>query len=241
LNEIFRSSQYLARLIPHFHGCGRVVFFLHDGYRLDVPRERSPSIGAVVLAAGSSTRFGALKMLAQVGGVPLVRCAVENVLAAGFDPVAVVLGRASAEVAAALGGLPLRLVENARFRQGMSTSIALGVAALPEGLDAAAICLADQPGVGPGILEPLVAAFRSSGKPIAAPVYQGVRGNPVVFAAGLFPELRALSGDRGARDLLAARAAEIAAVPFDFPMPRDIDTPEDYAALLRSIGRPNRS
>jgi molybdenum cofactor cytidylyltransferase len=122
----------------------------------------------------------------------------------------------------------------------MSTSLRAGVAAVLEmesaadaQLEGVAICLGDMPSVDAGILHPLAEALRSARKPMVAPSYRGTRGNPVLFAAALLPALLALEGDRGARDLLAARPQELALVPLDREVPRDVDTPEDLAALQR--------
>jgi molybdenum cofactor cytidylyltransferase len=81
------------------------------------------------------------------------------------------------------------------------------------------------------VIPALLAAHARSGKPIVAPVYRGTRGTPVLFSSELFPELRVLTGDAGARALLDARAERVALVPFDVAMPADVDTPEDYARL----------
>jgi molybdenum cofactor cytidylyltransferase len=185
-------------------------------------------IAAVVLAAGSASRFGAQKLLLPYRGAPLLRRTVESIAAAQVQPIVVVTSLADA-----LAGLPVRVVENPEAAQGMSTSLRAGLLALPEDIEGAFVCLGDQPGIEEKIFARLMDAFRTTGKPIAAPYYQGVRGNPVLFASALFDELCALKGDQGARSLLAARPSDIAPVQFDFPMPRDIDTPADYEALLR--------
>lgn len=184
-----------------------------------------------MLAAGSASRFGSQKLLAELGGEPLVRISVRNVLAAGLAPVVVVLGREAARVRAALSGLPVTCVENADYLAGLAGSIGAGVKALGPGVTGAAICLGDQPSVTPALLARLRDAFLACGKPIAAPSYRGERGNPVFFDRSLFAALCALTGDKGARDLLAARKADVALVAIDEPAPRDVDTPEDLAAL----------
>ena len=194
-------------------------------------------IAAVVLAAGSASRFGAQKLLADLGGEPVVLWSVRQILSAGLSPVVVVLGREAAAVRAALAGLPVVAVDNPDYRSGLSSSIRAGVEALPPEVRAAAICLGDQPSVTVAILALLRDAFESAGKPIAAPVYRGERGNPVFFAASLFAELRALGGDQGARELLAARRSEIELVAIDRPAPRDVDTLEDLEILRRELAR----
>ena len=94
------------------------------------------------------------------------------------------------------------------------------------------VLLGDQPFVTAAIVERLVAEWRTSASPIVAPVYAGQRGNPVLFARAVFPELLAIQGDQGARAVLAANPARIRLVPFDDPRPlADIDTPDDYERL----------
>ncbi|HEY7138666.1 MAG TPA: nucleotidyltransferase family protein [Methylomirabilota bacterium] len=196
-------------------------------------------IATIVLAAGASTRMGRQKLtLPMADGRPIVRVSVEQVLAAGLDDAVVVLGREAEAVAEALRGLPVRTVLNPRYAEGQSTSLRVGLDALRAGTDAALVALGDQPLPDPDVIRRLVAAFRTTGRPIAAPVYLDGRGNPVLFAAEVFEELRAVTGDRGARDVIARDPARVAEVRVDAPMPADIDTPEDYRTA-RGGARPD--
>jgi molybdenum cofactor cytidylyltransferase len=191
-------------------------------------------IAAIVLAAGTSSRMGQQKLtLPMPDGRPLVRVAVEQVLAAGVDDTVVVLGGDAEAVSLALAPLPVRTVVNPRYAEGQSTSLRAGLDALRPGTDAALVALGDQPLPDPDVIRRLVAAFRTSGRPIAAPVYRDGRGNPVLFAAALFGELRAVTGDRGGREVIARDPGRVVEVPVDTPMPADIDTPEDYEAVRR--------
>ena len=158
-------------------------------------------------------------------------------LAAGLDDTVVVLGGDAEAVALALAPLPVRTVVNPRYAEGQSTSLRTGLDALRPGTDAAVVALGDQPLPDPDVIRRLVAAFRASGRPIAVPVYRDGRGNPVLFAAALFGELRAVTGDRGGREVIARDPARVAEVPVDTPMPADIDTPEDYDAARRARER----
>ena len=186
-------------------------------------------IAAVVLAAGLSSRMGRQKLLLPMaGGQPLIRLAVERLLAAGLDDVVVVLGRDAEAVGAALAGLPVRTAVNPRYAEGQSTSLRVGIEALAPSTEAAVIALADQPLPDPALVARLVAAFRASGRPIAVPRYADGRGNPVLFAAALFEELRAVTGDRGGRAVVAADPSRVTEVPVDAPMPLDVDTWADY-------------
>jgi molybdenum cofactor cytidylyltransferase len=195
-------------------------------------------IAAIVLAAGASTRMGRPKLtLLMPDGRALVRLAVEQILAAGLDETVVVLGGDAEAVSAALAGLPVRTLVNPRYAEGQSTSLRAGLDALRPGTDAAVVALGDQPLPDPDIIRRLVAAFRATGRPIAVPVYRDGRGNPVLFATALFGELRAVTGDRGGRGVIARDPARVAEVAIDLPMPPDIDSPDDYEAARR-VGEP---
>jgi molybdenum cofactor cytidylyltransferase len=192
-----------------------------------------PRIGAVVLAAGRSTRMGGPnKLLADLNGEPVVRRTVEQVLSAGLEPVVVVTGHMAGEIARALDGLPVRFAENPRFAEGLSTSLAAGIAALPDHVDAALVALGDMPRVPGGTYRALAAAFDpGQGAHAVVPVFAGRRGNPVLWGRRFFTDLAGLSGDVGARALLAANRDAVAEVPVaDDSVEFDIDTPEALAA-----------
>lgn len=184
-------------------------------------------IAAIVLAAGASRRFGSQKLLAPLHGKPVVRWAVENVLAALPDEVMVVVGRDGDAVREALEGLAVRVVVNERWAEGMSTSLSAGIAALPADVDAVLIALGDQPGVDPAVIASLFNAYTEGSRPIAAPSYRGERGNPVVFGAELFPELLAIQGDRGAKDIIERDPSRVMLLHFDLATPVDVDTAEE--------------
>jgi molybdenum cofactor cytidylyltransferase len=189
-------------------------------------------VAGLILAAGASSRLGRPKQLLDWGGRPLLRAAAETALAARLDPIIVVVGAAQAEVEAALDDLPLRLVANPEYAAGQSTSLRVGIAALDERADAVVVLLGDQPFVTAAIVERLVGEWRDSQAQIVAPIYAGQRGNPVLFARAVFPELLDIQGDQGARSVLAADRSRIQPVAFDDPRPlADIDTLEDYERL----------
>lgn len=192
-------------------------------------------LAAIILAAGQGTRFGSQKLLAPLQEKPLVRITVENVLAADVDEVVVVLGRDAESIRTALGDLPVRFVENPNYADGMSTSVKVGISALSTETHAALIALGDQPGVTSNVVDRLIEALRISHKPIVVPVYAGQRGNPVLFQSGLFPEFATIRGDQGARDLIVSNPSRVESVDFPFAPPGDVDTRDDYDALLRSI------
>lgn len=210
----------------------------HDRSVAPPPRRRlgarEARIGAVVLAAGQSRRMGAPnKLLCPVEGRPLVAHAVEALRKTPVRPILVVTGHDAAAVAAALEGLPVRFVHNPDFALGLSTSLRTGLSALGPEVDAALICLGDMPRVRPADIEALLGAFDpDDGRAIVVPTYKGQRGNPVLWAARFFPELKELRGDAGARSLLDEHAEQVCRVPItDEGVALDVDTPEDLRAL----------
>jgi molybdenum cofactor cytidylyltransferase len=188
-------------------------------------------VAAVVLAAGLARRMGRQKLLLPLRGKPVVRWSVDALMP-HVDDVLVVTGQAAAEVQAALAGLAVRFVHNAHPEWGQGSSIAVGVAALAPTTDAVLIALGDQPGLPADVVPALLHAFRGGGAAIVTPLYRGIQGTPVVFGAEVFPELRKLAGDLGARTVVRASPERVREVRFDVPMPADIDTPEDYARLM---------
>jgi molybdenum cofactor cytidylyltransferase len=192
-------------------------------------------IAAVVLAAGLSRRMGQAKLLLPLGGRPVIRLSVEAVIAAGLGPVVVVAGAERAGVEAALAGLCVEIALNPHPESGQASSVRVGVAALRPEPAAALIALGDQPFVPPDVIPALRAALERTGRAIAAPSYRGALGNPVLFRRGVFPELLALAGDRGARPIIDRDPERVAVVSFDVPMPRDLDTPEDYDGLRSAV------
>ncbi len=187
-----------------------------------------------MLAAGLSRRMGPAKLLLDWQGAPVIRRTAERVLAAGLDDVLVVTGPEADAIRAALTGLPLRLVVNPRPEAGQAGSVVAGIAALRPGTDAAVIALGDQPTLPETVIPRLVALAAETGRAIVAPSYRGARGNPVLFAASVFTELLALTGDEGARGVITRDPARVALAHFDLPMPPDLDTPEDYDRLRTS-------
>ena len=187
-------------------------------------------IAAVVLAAGFARRMGRQKLLLEFKGKPVVRWSVESVLPHVEDCV-VVTGHDDAAVRAALAGLALRFAVNPRPQDGQGSSIAVGIAALKPWTAAALIVLGDQPRTPGDVVPALLAAHARSRKSIVTPAYRGTHGTPVLFASDVFPELRALRGDTGARAVVAARPERVETLTLDVPMPADVDTPEDFTRL----------
>ena len=154
---------------------------------------------------------------------------------AGLSPIVVVTGHAAQEVRAALAGLEgLSFVHNAEHASGLASSLRAGIAALPVDCPGALVLLGDMPRVGAPVLRALVAAFRAApGARAAAPVRNGERGNPALIGSGLFADVARLSGDAGARKLLAACAGVVELAVEDDGVVIDVDTPDVLQALAR--------
>ncbi len=204
------------------------------------PREPRParpaSVAAVLLAAGRSSRMGGPnKLLATFGGVPLARLSAARLAASGARPVVVVTGHSGTAVRAAIGDIPVRLVDNPDFAQGLASSLKAGIAALGRpagnGPDGVLVALADMPGVGTADYDRMIAAFRRhGGKVVVRATASGQRGNPVILPAGLAARVGELEGDTGARHLIETGGLEIVDVELGEAARLDVDTPEALAA-----------
>jgi molybdenum cofactor cytidylyltransferase len=191
-------------------------------------------IAALVLAAGASRRFGRQKLLEPVDGVPLVRLSVDRVVASGPELTIVVVGHDADEMRHALAGLAVEIVQNQRPGDGLSSSLRAGLAMVPSSAVAILVALGDQPIDRDEVIPALVARLGGDDCAIVAPRYQGVQGLPVLFARTMFAELEALTGDQGARAVVRADPSRVAYVDFDFPMPPDVDTPDDLPLPTRA-------
>jgi molybdenum cofactor cytidylyltransferase len=205
------------------------------------PRENLGSDGnrhvtAIILAAGRSTRMGGPnKLLAELGGKPLVRLVTEQALASKAHDVIVVTGHQAELVEKALAGLDVKFVRNPDFAEGLASSVKAGVAAVPDDADGAVICLGDMPMISAQLIDHLIEAFAPDrGNLIAVPVSDGRRGNPVLWSRRFFNELMSLDGDIGARHLIARHGEAVAEVAVEgFGAFLDIDTPQALEAARR--------
>lgn len=197
-------------------------------------------VAAVVLAAGRSTRMGGPnKLLAEIGGKPLVRRAAEQALASRAKPVIVVTGHDRERVEAALAGLPVQLAHNSDFAEGLGTSLRAGIAAVPGDVDAAIICLGDMPQVDAALIDSLASAFDpEKGALVVVPTIDGKRGNPVLWSRRFFPDLMAVQGDVGARNLIGNYVEAVVEVPVNGAAALiDVDTPDALRAVKAEMER----
>lgn len=189
-----------------------------------------PRIAAIVLAAGSSRRFGRdNKLLEPVDGSPLVTHAVDAVLGANADPVVIVTGYDAEAVQRALGDRTVSFIHNRLHDQGMGSSLAVGARAAPGTVDGVLIALGDMSEIRPEHACDVVNAFDPArADTICVPVFEGRRGHPVLFGSGHLAALRTLEGDIGARSILEANRDAVLEVPArDEGVLRDIDTTAD--------------
>jgi molybdenum cofactor cytidylyltransferase len=199
-----------------------------------------PRIAALLLAAGKSSRMGSNKMLEEIDGRPMVARTAQRLLSSHARPIVAVLGNQADAVDAALGKLPVERVRNPDYADGLSTSLKRGLAALPQDIDAAVVCLGDMPLIAGRDIDRLIAAFNPlEGRAIVVPTRRGQRGNPLLWSRQFFPEMMALSGDSGARRLIDEHADLVAEIEMDNDSVLiDIDT-QDALADLRERVKPS--
>lgn len=189
-------------------------------------------IVALLLAAGGSSRFGAPKQFLELHGEPLLRRSLHTLLGSHVHRVMAVLGADYRRCYALTEDLPVERVFNPRWKDGMASSLVLGLqTALHEepDIDAVLIALCDQPLINRRLVDHLIAVHHETGASMVACEYDNTLGPPALFAKEHFPALLELQGDEGARSLL--REAEVARVPFPEGAV-DIDRREQYEELV---------
>lgn len=192
----------------------------------------SARIGAVILAAGMSSRMGETKQLIRLGENTLLEQVMEIVRSSRVDEIVLVLGHQAETIKKRVGIKNLKVVINESYQQGMGTSLRTGLAALSSGTNAALIVLADQPFVRAETLDRLIDQYEQSGAQIAIPIYKGFRGNPVLLGRSVFPEVMALTGDIGCRAIFGNHVEGIVKVLVDdIGILLDLDTKGDVEKL----------
>ncbi|MFQ5890386.1 MAG: NTP transferase domain-containing protein [Gemmatimonadota bacterium] len=210
------------------------------------PGRGTVSVAAVILAAGRSTRMGnAHKLLLPYGDVTVIGAVARTAEKAGLYPVVTVVGHEAPAVCEALVGRRVEVVTNPAYAQGQGSSLAAGIAAVrrrPE-VGAAAVLLADEPGVPLEAIRAVVAVWREGGPPAVRVRYRDRPGHPVLFDRSLFSRLTALRGEGGLRAASGGLEGpglsdmSVGEVGLDLYAPVDIDTPADHAAALARLRR----
>ncbi len=189
-------------------------------------------IAGIVLAAGRSARMAPRnKLLAPIGGMPMIRRVTASVLESGVSSVIVVTGYEADRIVEALNGLDVTIVTNPSYADGLSTSLKAGLEAVSPTADSALICLGDMPETGVSVIYALLAAFTGRDA-ICVPVHRGRRGNPVLWGRNHFAEMITLTGDAGAKPLMARHANRLIEVKVATDsIFEDVDSPADLARL----------
>lgn len=187
-------------------------------------------VAALVLAAGTSTRFDGVKQLAPWGDTTLLGRVLENVASWPVEETWVVLGASAEDVLDRVNLGEATVVINDSYAEGISSSLKVGIDAIMRRrrVDAILIVLGDQPAVPADVPDALIAAMEETRLPVIIPKYRYDRGNPVLVGRLLWERFMSLEGDQGARGLLASHPEWVHEVWIDALPPRDIDTPKDY-------------
>ncbi len=191
-------------------------------------------VTGLVLAAGGSRRLGEPKQLLPYGSRTLLDHTLDTARASGFGQLIVALGGSSAEVRRQVDLSGAEVVENPDYGEGCSSSIAAALGAVDPRSGVLVLMLGDQPGVTAATVRALVAG-RGEDTTLAVCRYDDGRGHPLAFSRALFGELGELHGDKAVWKLMDRRASEVVEVPVPGPIPPDVDTREDYEAILATV------
>ena len=192
------------------------------------------NIAAIVLAAGSSSRMGTAKQLLRVGSTTLLRRSVEQAIASNVRATFVMVGAEAEKMREELRGLPVTIVDNSRWPEGLGTSIATAIAAVEREVppfDAVVLLTCDQPHVSGSTIDRLIATHGAAAAPLVAAAYAETIGIPALFARKYFGALRELPANRGAKEILMHHRDDVVPVEFEAAAV-DVDTPADYERLL---------
>ncbi len=193
-------------------------------------------VGAIVLAAGESTRMGTQKLLLPFGGVTVIEHIVNRLLATALEGVLVVTGKDREGVSQALQSHPVLLAHNEDYRDGMLSSVRAGLRATPKNWSAILVALGDHPSVDPHLVDDLIQEFSKREKGIIVPAHKGRRGHPLLFASQYRDEILNNYDNVGLRGLFQAHADDIAVLETGSPLVlSDMDYPEDYQRELAAL------
>ncbi len=190
-------------------------------------------VTGLVLGAGGSKRLGRPKQLLPYGDATLLGHVVGTARACSFDQTIVAIGGSADEVRETVELAGTQVVVNDEYGAGCSSSIAAALGVVDPRCDVMVLMLGDQPGVTAGTVAALLTG--RGDMPLAVCRYDDGPGHPIAFARGVFPALADLHGDKGVWRLLDQRSDEVAQVPVAGPIPLDVDSPEDYQAVLDAL------
>jgi molybdenum cofactor cytidylyltransferase len=190
------------------------------------------NIGCLILAAGSSSRLGRPKQLLKYNQKTLIENTISTVLAAEISPIYVALGSDFELIRDAIHNCPVKIIHHHAWQEGIGSSIRTGISYMENEnhFDAILIMLCDQPHIGSEHLKDLIRAFSQKEKSIIATGYGKHTGVPALFDRKIFPSLKELSGDKGAKDIINKNSDDIYVINFE-QAAIDIDTPEDFNNL----------
>ena len=197
------------------------------------PADPDRFVTGLVLGAGGSRRLGRPKQLLPYGAGTLLGHVLDIARECSFEQTVVAIGRSADEVREGIDLSGTEVVVNEAYGEGCSSSIALALAVVDPRCDVIVLMLGDQPGVSAETVAKLLGGRGQA--PLAVCRYEDGKGHPIAFAREVFPALAQLHGDKGVWRLLEQRAGEVAEVPIAGPIPRDVDTPEDYRAVLEEL------
>lgn len=197
---------------------------------------RRSQVAGIILAAGAGSRMGRTKQLLPFRGQTILESVIDSALASSLHRVIVVLGHEAEVLSARIAHRNLTIVHNAEYARGQSSSLKAGLQALTAASDAALFLLGDQPLITPATIDQLLAAYATTPSPIVLPVFEGRRGNPVLFDRETFATMATIDEDCGARSLFSQYAERLLKVPVADPSIHfDIDTEDDYRRLLQDF------
>jgi len=209
---------------------------------LQPPNAGNPESGngpvsvAVVLAAGRSKRMGQPKQLLRFEGKLLLQHAIDEARASKLSEIVLVLGYEAEQIQSNIDANGIRIVYNAEWDSGMASSLLTGIGAISNlgiSFDNLIVLLCDQPFLNAKLIDELISTQAQTAKPIVACAYEGRAGVPVVFHSSYLCHLMGLKGDEGARKIINEHQLDLALVPF-VKGGIDVDTPQDYDALLNN-------
>lgn len=198
-------------------------------------------MAGIVLAAGTSSRLGRNKLLMELGGESVLRRTVRNAIDGGLVPVLVVLGFEAHRARDALGDVAYEAVDNPDYALGINSSLKVGLAAVPPGVAAAVVLLADMPLVTGSMIQAVVEAYRRSDASLVISLYGGVHAPPTLYDRSLFGEFREPQGEGAGKRLVERHRHEAASIALSPDVLVDLDKPDDYRRLQTMFAEQSRA